>query len=200
MMMMMMKMKKKAMLCVKWWNETFEKMQGEEFRMKRENAAKRVGLWVTKTKPADTSYLPKPVRFHGTVFQFFGEILYDESHPDYGKEKKYDFAWPAGTPPVIAHIQAEDEDGFSFEEPTVYMEEEEGNAIGDELEEEEESSEEDLPLFRAALQARRSRRHASDAPQDKIVGQYDALHEANSTGIDARRRQREASKKRAKKQ
>lgn len=175
----------RRLLVVKWWHETWEHMQAEVYRLKRERAAKRVGLWVTERKPADVTYLPNPVRFHDTPYKFFGDILYNKDHPNHTKAKQYDFALPAGVEPVIRHIQAEVEDGYSFEEPMAFMRQEEGkdDSSEEEDEEEDESSEADMPFFREALQLRRARRAVPDAPEDKIVGQYDTL-----ARVDGRKR------------
>jgi hypothetical protein len=119
----------RRLLCVEWWHKVFNMIAADNRSKElRVNAARRVGLWTTPKRPADLRYLPNPVRFQGTVFQTFGEILYDPNHPDYNKEKEYDFAFvcvDGKKGHEIREVQAEDEDGKSEEEECVWAEDEE---------------------------------------------------------------------------
>lgn len=168
-------------LVVKWWHEAWNELQCEEKRVLRANAAKRVGLYVTPAKPADTTYLPNPVRFHGTSFQFFGEILYDATHPDHGKEKLFHFAFPReDKEPVIEEVQAEDEDGHSLEDACVWQADE---VPSDDNSEEEAAAEEELEQFPNIIAEIRMRRDKQRT--GNIVDQFQRLEE-----VDGRRRKK----------
>jgi hypothetical protein len=163
-------------LAVRWWHEAWSELQSEEKRVLRVNAAKRVGLWVTPTKPVDTTYLPNPVRFHGTPFQFFGEILYDANHPDHGKEKSFHFAFPREErEPLIEEMQAQDEDGHSLEEACVWHEKE---VPMDESSEED--AEEELEQFADVLAEQRARRNRQR--HGNIVQQFQLLDQVDGRG------------------
>ncbi|MEZ0208890.1 MAG: hypothetical protein ACAH17_01790 [Candidatus Paceibacterota bacterium] len=170
-------------LVVKWWHESWAESQSEGKRQLRVNAAKCVGLWVTSEKPADTTYLPNPVRFQDTAFRFFGEILYDVDHADHAKEKSYHFAFPREEKePVIEELQAEDEDGHSLEEPCVWQEDE---IQADQSDEEEvdgamEELEEHFPDILAQIRANREKQ-----PAGNIVAQFQRLED-----VDGRRRKK----------
>jgi hypothetical protein len=170
-------------LVVKWWHEAWNELQCEEKRKLRVNAAKRVGLWVTPTKPADATLLPNPVRFHSTPFQFFGEILYDAEHPDHLKEKRYNFAFMVEKEPVIEEVQAEDEDGHSFEEQCVWKE---GEIPEVESSGEEEEDDDEFAQFRDVVIAER-RAHRSAQGTAKIVQQYQTLDEVDGRGRKKRK-------------
>ena len=163
--------KERRLLVVKWWNEAFEELRSDESKNIRRNAAKRVGLWVTSQKPVDRSFFPKPVRFENTPYSFFGDVLYDPQHPDYWKEKKYNFAFDVSSGITIQEEQAEDEDGHSLEEPCVWRDDEE------EFDKESaEENSEDLDNLQIYVAQRREARARNGI--DKVVAQYDALAEA----------------------
>lgn len=168
-------------LVVKWWSKAFESLQAAKKRELRWNAARRVGLWVTATSPADTAYRPNPVRFHGTAYRFFGEILYDPSHPDYAKVKEYHFSFP-DTAGAIAtdELQAEDEDGKSQEDHLVWNDDED---VGGDEEDDKIDSEEELEMFQHIIAKSRSRR--ADPASSGIVAQYDRLE-----AVDGRKRRK----------
>lgn len=162
-------------LVVQWWNEAFMELQAEEFRIRRSRAAQRVGLWLTPKPPVDTNYLPRPVRFQDTKYACFGETLYDPHHPDFQREKLYDFGFPNSDGVHEVPVEAaKDEDGHSFEEEDVWR--------NDEAEEDDDSanapSEDDVDVFR--LQAAERRRVQKVAAPGKIVDQMAALAAAES--------------------
>jgi hypothetical protein len=166
-------------LCVKWWNETFAEMSTETFRNMFKESAKRNGLFVTPVKPADTTYLPAPVRFRDTVYQDFGEIVYMPEHPDFNKQKEYAFGFPEAVleevtkeelNDAICWEQAEDEDFHSLEEECVWM--------GDEMPDEDVGmldSEEEEALHEHAAVRVAERLSTLTRAQGRVVDQYDAL-------------------------
>lgn len=167
-------------LAVKWWSKAFELQQSPAAKELRVNAARRVGLWVTPEKPADTNYLPCPTRFKSTAYSFFGEVLYESTHPDYSKEKEYNFSFPDSSVEIITtEMHAEDEDGKSEEAECVWNAEEEEEAVGDDddVGMDELDSDEELQVFETMVLKSRSRR--ADPETSKIVAQYAALDAAN---------------------
>jgi hypothetical protein len=118
----------RRVLCAQWFDRVFEEAKTDERRKElRVNAAKRVGLFATVHKPADSSYLPCPVRFHENVYRDFGEVLYDKSHVDHNKVQAYLLAGTNGQKPdpaVRAPVDVDDKDGHSQEGVCVWNEEE----------------------------------------------------------------------------
>lgn len=159
------KIGERRVLCAKWWNEVWEELQIAEKKQLRVNAAKRVGLWVTSSKPADTSYLPAPIRFRNTAFQHFGEVLYDETNPGYRDIQSYQFGYKIGED--SKQEEAHDEDGYSEEEALVWRADE-----ADENEDSEMGSDDEMDLVQKAMVRKHQRTGL------RIVAQYDALDAA----------------------
>lgn len=160
---------KRRLLSVTWWSEAFQELQTDRHVELRKNAAKRVGLWVTALKPADTSYLPAPVRFKGTPYELFGEALYEKDHPDALKVTPYNFSYEKAQ--EIHEELAHDEDFHSGEEECVWRSDEEGQKS-----ESENFSDDDVDTLHQVIAARRARRKEQGIP--KIVDQFDALDAA----------------------
>ena len=191
----------RRMLLAKWWNEAFDEAKAPEMQRARVNAAKRVGLYVTATKPADDSFLPCPVRFKGTPYKFFGEQLYNTEHPDFQKVKRFDFAFPDAANVRPNYDQVHDEDGFSGEDEEEIVQKEElgqnaegGNVSEVEkvLEEEEENEDEDEGLVNE--KSLKSRAQQRKEASKKIVAQFEDLKAAEQVG---KRLRKEARAKKA---
>jgi hypothetical protein len=171
----------RRVLSARWWNEAFDELKDSSAKEKRVAAAKRVGLYVLPQKPADTSYLPCPVRFKNSPFQFFGETLYDHNHPDYSKEKSYDFSFPKGKEIVVREVQALDEDGYSNEEGCVWLADEE---VQDEL---SDLDSDDVDALKTVITERRSQRQTTGG-SGKIVQQFADLNAVDGWGKKKKKR------------
>jgi hypothetical protein len=174
---------KRRMLLAKWWNEGFDDLKDENLKKFRINAAKRVGLYVTAQTPADSSYLPRPVRFIRTPFEHFGETLYDDQHPDFAKVKKYELKKGIGAKTVSD--EAHDEDGFSHEEEQVWKASEaEFREESDDAADEDDAGEIAEQHFVARAEARKAK-GTTDKERDN------ALKQAERIGRETRRREKE---------
>lgn len=175
---------KRRMLLAQWWNEAF--VEGQGLQEQRINAAKRCGLYTTHQMPADRSYFPCPVRFKGTAYEHFGESLYDRTSPDFGNEKKYDFAFPfKEVRKEISEDQAHDEDGFSQEALLVVKETEVAPVNEDEEDLGEDGEEDDEGEIEVALFAKRAAERKQH--DKKMVAQFEDLKRAELAGKKARK-------------
>lgn len=159
-------------LFAQWVEEVWEESLADPAaRLLRVNSAKRNGLYVTPNVPADSTYLPQPVRFLGTAYEHFGETLYDVSHPDFSKTTPYKFCVKVDDE-LPAEEFAKDEDGFSHEEQDVWLEDE----MSYKSDSEEAPSDEDVGFIAEEVFKKRALKRREGSA--KIVQQFRSLDEA----------------------
>lgn len=175
-----------------WWESTWEAMQEDCYRQHRINSFRRCGflIGVDCVSAAGQLRLPDVVRFKKTEFAKFGETLNPE-HPEFLNREAYNFSYPESRAKAkyldsfdAARAEeegwvAEDEDGWSYENPAVFVDGEDDLDAGP-------SADDDSP-------------GAEDARAGRIEGSMNMLKEIEAGGkrIRAEKRARKAAEKAA---